>query len=199
MAKNRTSSTSYNLRSGYRRTYRRSLYNIDTANRLELTLVRWYIIQPPPAPHTDPLQLDPGALSSVLEAAGADCQWSTARLNSPPQGAREVAVAAGFLCKKCRLSFTREAAIGNHGCGQSPGGVRMVRLRAGCKNCEAVFESAQDYRRHVEAAHPEPALSPRLSVEMEDVVNQITALAAQALKPDPNANIFLPVPPATGQ
>ncbi|KAF6202622.1 hypothetical protein GE061_003021 [Apolygus lucorum] len=157
------------------------------------------------------LQLDPGSLSAVLEAAkeGGSAS-STVRLNVVPPGATEVTTVAGYLCKKCRLTFPREASVTGHGCGPSPGSVALLRVRAGCKLCDAVLDGPE-YRRHVDAAHseseappaptaPAPPLSPRLSVEMEDVVNQITALAAQTLKPgaDPNANVFdkFPVPSA---
>lgn len=212
------------------------------------------------------LQLDPGALSAVLDAA-KDPNCQSVRLNGVPAGAAELPQpAAGYLCKKCRYTFPSEQLVAGHGCGQSPGCLSLIRVRSGCRQCEQSFDTAVEFKRHVESVHPTatttnsstnttscglvgpvnqlaqlPAaaaavaavgtnsnhsnssynsnsgsnnitnsnksstgsntggsdlvapLSPRLSVEMEDVVNQITALAAQTLKPDPNANIF-PLP-----
>ncbi|BET03225.1 Hypothetical protein NTJ_16041 [Nesidiocoris tenuis] len=160
------------------------------------------------------LQLDPGSLAAVLEAAkekaNSGGQSAAVRLNSAPPGALELTSPVGHLCKKCRLTFGRESSLAAHGCGPCPGSVALLRVRAGCRRCEASFDSSAEYKRHVETAHgppeqgsdpPQPPISPRLSVEMEDVVNQITALAAQTLKPaDANANVFdkFPVPSAAG-
>ncbi|XP_054288919.1 uncharacterized protein LOC129004376 [Macrosteles quadrilineatus] len=148
--------------------------------------------------------LEPAALQNVLDGCSTSGQGTiNIRLNpGSVLGAVEVATEAGFVCKACRLVFSSEAATQGHqkSC-SSEGVLRLIRSRYSCTRCEGeVFDSVQSFQQHFESAHPaDPALapSPGLTHEMEDVVNQITALAAKAAAqspPDPNANIFCPPP-----
>ncbi|KAL1129342.1 hypothetical protein AAG570_013869 [Ranatra chinensis] len=144
---------------------------------------------------------DSGCLEAVLEAAGQP-STTVARVwaggGAPVrEGAREVPAELGVLCKKCRLVWPSEAALKAHQLrpgSDCRGHLRLIRLSHGCASCDAVLESAPELAKHREAEHPHD--SSRLSVEMEDVVNQITALAAKAAaESDSNANIFCPPPP----
>lgn len=150
------------------------------------------------------LQLEPEALQNVLDGCSTSGEGVTPiRLNpGSVLGAVETASEAGYVCKACRLAFSHESAVLSHQkiCG-SKGCLRLIRSRYSCTRCDTeVFQTIQDFQRHFETSHPsDPALapSPGLSHEMEDVVNQITALAAKAAAqspPDSNANIFCPPP-----
>ncbi|KAG8274279.1 hypothetical protein J6590_004302 [Homalodisca vitripennis] len=150
------------------------------------------------------LQLEPEALQNVLEGCSSSGEGtSNIRLNpGSVLGAVEAAVEAGYVCKACRLAFSSEAGVVGHqkNCG-GKGTLRLIRSKYNCTRCECEsFETIHDFQRHFESSHPsDPALapSPGLSHEMEDVVNQITALAAKAAAqspPDSNANIFCPPP-----
>ncbi|KAK3926401.1 Zinc finger protein 45 [Frankliniella fusca] len=163
------------------------------------------------------LGLEPAALQAVLEhsaqhAPGVSSVRVTAA-EEPPPHVRVVDAEAGFVCKKCRLAFSAEASLIGHQRACCPGqvgwAVRMIAARYECKVCPgAGFDKAQDARRHCESdGHrarapgapglslppPPPPDSPStaLSHEMEDVVNQIAALAAKAAQEgsaDSNAN-----------
>lgn len=150
------------------------------------------------------LQLEPEAIQNVLDGCNTSGEGTTnIRLNpGSVLGAEEAAVEAGYVCKGCRVVFASEQGVGNHqkACG-SKGVLRLIRSKYSCTRCESEpFQTIHDFQRHFENAHPsDPALapSPGLSHEMEDVVNQITALAAKAAAqspPDTNANIFCPPP-----
>lgn len=112
---------------------------------------------------------------------------------------REVDVEVCFVCKKCRVAFPGESPLLIHqrqcfgGNLESRGAFRIVQYGYECKYCGTErFKSFQDFRRHCESethlkstakvsssSLPPPSESP-LSHEMEDVVNQITLLAARA-------------------
>lgn len=171
---------------------------------------------PPPPPPVKPrmeqesgtpvlqLQLEPEALQNVLDGCSTSGEGTTnIRLNpGSVLGAVETSCEAGFVCKVCRLAFSHESAVDDHQkrCG-GKGALRLIRSKYTCTRCDLdTFQSVHEFQRHFESAHPaDPALapSPGLSHEMEDVVNQITALAAKAAAqspPDSNANIFCPPP-----
>nr|CAD7260522.1 unnamed protein product [Timema shepardi] len=166
------------------------------------------------------LHLPQAALQAVGEAATAGAPGvTTVRVSvdaaaSVPPLARDLDLEVGFVCKKCRLSFPGEAALLAHqrvACypgkaADARGAVRLVQPALECKVCGDRAGSAIDFRRHCDTdahlsrlqsvAMPPPAasVSPSagLSHEMEDVVNQITKLAAQnnpAAPTDSNANI----------
>lgn len=133
---------------------------------------------------------------------------------------RETDVEVCFVCKKCRLAFPGESPLLVHqrqcygGNQEGRGAFRIVQTGYECKSCNGDrFKNLLELRRHCDSeAHlkaklPPPAESP-LSHEMEDVVNQITLLAARAAQeaaPDPNSNTFerkgrfLPPPPDVAQ
>lgn len=98
----------------------------------------------------------------------------------------------GLVCKKCKLAFPEEPAIIEHlkssdcNCGV----VRLVQCDFLCKRCDARFPGVGEWRAHFAQSHR----APNLSDEMEDVVNQITALAAKAAAADSNANLFCAPP-----
>lgn len=158
------------------------------------------------------LGLEPHALQAVLEhSAPGVSSVRVAAAEEPPLHCRVVDAEAGFVCKKCRLAFSTEASLIAHQRACCPGqvgwAVRMLAARYECKVCPgAGFDKVQDMRRHCESdGHrarvpglslppPPPPDSPStaLSHEMEDVVNQIAALAAKAAQEgnaDSNANI----------
>lgn len=151
------------------------------------------------------LQLEPETYQNVLNVCSNPSDSVTVvRLNSgSATGALEGAVDVAYICKQCRLAYVNEMTVSNHQktC-KAQGVVRLTRTRYNCKNCDhESFDSVHDFQRHFDSQHlPEPALSPSagLSHEMEDVVNQITALAAKAAAQSPNsdsnANIFFPPP-----
>lgn len=174
------------------------------------------------------LGLEPAVLQAVLDQSAPGV--GTVRIaptEEPPLHCRLSDAEAGFVCKKCRLTFSSEASLIAHQRACCPGqvgwAVRLVAPRYECKVCPgAAFDRAQDARRHCESdvhrarvpgppgppgppglSLPPPAPLPpppppdspstALSHEMEDVVNQIAALAAKAAQEgtaDSNANIF---------
>lgn len=154
------------------------------------------------------LQLEADAVQSILEACASSGEGrTTIRLNpgSAGSGASESTCDVGYVCNKCHLAFANENALTVHqnNLCKTQGAVRLVRTRYHCSQCDSneTFDSVQEYQRHYDAQHqPDRALSPSsgLSHEMEDVVNQITALAAKAAQQnspsDSNANIFCPPP-----
>ncbi|KAK4876848.1 hypothetical protein RN001_009354 [Aquatica leii] len=137
---------------------------------------------------------------------------------------REIDVEVCFVCKKCRVAFPGESPLLIHqrqcfsGNLESRGAFRIVQFGYECKYCVGVerFKSFQDFRRHCESdihmktakvssSLPPPSESP-LSHEMEDVVNQITLLAARAAQEarpdtarvvDSNLNTFCQPPDPT--
>lgn len=117
---------------------------------------------------------------------------------------READVEICFVCKKCRVAFPGESPLLTHqrqcfgGNLEARGAFRVVQTGYECKLCGVPerFKSPQEFRRHWDLLHkvssglPPPSESP-LSHEMEDVVNQITLLAAKAAQeagPDVNSN-----------
>lgn len=140
---------------------------------------------------------------------------------------REVEVEAGFVCKKCRMAYQTEIGLLTHQrnicypgkLSESRGSVRLVTVTYECKLCSPSFVSrtASEFKRHCETevhvckvnqqrllkpGFPQPmpsSPSSGLTHEMENVVNQITALAAQAAQEssppssaqDSNANFTL--------
>lgn len=125
---------------------------------------------------------------------------------------RETDVEVCFVCKKCRLAFPGETPLLGHqrqcygGNQEGRGAFRIVQTGYECKACGSTerFKSVAELRRHCDselhlknAKLPPPAESP-LSHEMEDVVNQITLLAARAAQEaapdrgvlDSNSNTF---------
>ncbi|GJQ68413.1 hypothetical protein Trydic_g17001 [Trypoxylus dichotomus] len=132
--------------------------------------------------------------------------------------AREVDIEVCFVCKKCRTAFAGEAPLLTHqrhcysGNLESRGAFRIVQTGYDCKLCNGErFPTLQELKRHCEnenhpkfatgrvsSSQPPPSESP-LSHEMEDVVNQITLLAARAAQEtgtdqsrvlDSNSNTF---------
>ncbi|KAF5273219.1 hypothetical protein FQA39_LY07550 [Lamprigera yunnana] len=129
---------------------------------------------------------------------------------------REIDVEVCFVCKKCRIAFPGESPLLLHqrqcfsGNLERRGAFRIVQFGYECKYCCVErFKSFQEFRRHCESdihlktakvssSLPPPSESP-LSHEMEDVVNQITLLAARAAQEsrpdavrvmDSNSNTF---------
>lgn len=165
------------------------------------------------------LGLEPQVLQAVLDQSAPGV--SSVRINAPeepPMHCRVLDSEAGFVCKKCRLAFSAETSLIAHQRACCPGqvgwAVRLISARYECKVCVVFFDKAVDIRRHCDSdghrarvitmsAVPSPNLPPppppdspstALSHEMEDVVNQIAALAAKAAQegtstPDSNANI----------
>lgn len=109
---------------------------------------------------------------------------------------REVDIEVCFVCKKCRLAFPGESPLLVHqrqcygGNPENRGAFRVVQTGYECKGCNAErFKSLQELRKHCESdVHAARfkmaagAVESPLSHEMEDVVNQITLLAARAAK-----------------
>ena len=131
---------------------------------------------------------------------------------------READIEVCFVCKKCRVAFAAESPLLTHqrrcfaGDPENRGAFRVVQPGYECRSCDGQprFRSPQEFRGHCEdsdhrrpagqaatavavaGALPPPSESP-LSHEMEDVVNQITLLAARAAQEavsDPNAGGF---------
>ncbi|XP_045465033.1 zinc finger homeobox protein 4 isoform X2 [Harmonia axyridis] len=110
---------------------------------------------------------------------------------------REVDVEICFVCKKCRMAFAGESQLLIHqrqcysSNQENRGAFRIVQTGHECKTCNngEKYKTAVDFKRHLDGeAHLRcrgktgalpPPESP-LSHEMEDVVNQITLLAARA-------------------
>ncbi|KYB28326.1 hypothetical protein TcasGA2_TC032626 [Tribolium castaneum] len=167
----------------------------------------------------------PAPVLDQVAAGNSEPGVTSLKLPEPPQqqqkpsdvSIRETDVEVCFVCKKCRLAFPGESPLLVHqrqcygGNQEGRGAFRIVQTGYECKTCSGGdrFKSLLELRRHCDSeAHlkaklPPPPESP-LSHEMEDVVNQITLLAARAAQeaaPDPNANTFerkgrfLPPPP----
>lgn len=131
--------------------------------------------------------------------------------------AREVDIEVCFVCKKCRLAYPGESALLTHqrqcygGHQEGRGAFRIVQTGYECKSCgNERFKTLLELKKHCDTeTHlnttgnsgkmssllPSTAESP-LSHEMEDVVNQITLLAARAAQEssqqvvDSNSNTF---------
>lgn len=113
------------------------------------------------------------------------------------QQAKDVDLEVCFVCKKCRVAFSSESNLLTHqrqcfsGNLDNRGAYRLVQTGFECKLCpNEKFKTMQDFKKHLESethvgrtgksvVPPPPSESP-LSHEMEDVVNQITLLAARA-------------------
>lgn len=140
---------------------------------------------------------------------------------------REIETEAGFVCKKCRMAYQTEIGLLTHQrnicypgkLSESRGSVRLVTVSLECKFCSPPFvcPTAAEFKRHCESevhickVNQQRLLKPGFSQqmpsspslglthEMENVVNQITALAAQAAQEsspptsgqDSNANFTL--------
>ncbi|KAG5895248.1 hypothetical protein JTB14_036403 [Gonioctena quinquepunctata] len=136
---------------------------------------------------------------------------------------RDFDVEVCFVCKKCRLAFRGESSLLTHqrqcygGNQEHRGAFRIVQTGFECRSCgNERFKTFTELRMHCESeTHlksngcgnlvnntnrmvpflPPPSESP-LSHEMEDVVNQITLLAARAAQEcpqqvvDSNSNTF---------
>lgn len=134
---------------------------------------------------------------------------------------RELDVEVCFVCKKCRVAFPGESPLLVHqrqcfaGSLEHRGAFRIVQCGYECKSCGTDrYKSFAEFRRHCDSdvhlktakvsasSLPPPSESP-LSHEMEDVVNQITLLAARAAQEagplDTNSNNFCPPPPDPGK
>lgn len=105
---------------------------------------------------------------------------------------RDVDIELCFVCKKCRRAYPSDSPLIAHqrqcyGSNQqdSRGAFRIVQTGFECRQCNGgeKFKNLIELKRHLESeghsGGPPPSESP-LSHEMEDVVNQITLLAARA-------------------
>lgn len=121
------------------------------------------------------------------------------QIQNRDQYSREIEIEVCFVCKKCRVAFTTESNLLTHqrqcfgGNLDNRGTYRIVQNGYECKICpnENKFRTFIEYKKHTEHEQhymkisgeknnpPPPSESP-LSHEMEDVVNQITMLAARA-------------------
>lgn len=124
----------------------------------------------------------------------------------------------GHVCAKCQLAFPDNGGLAAHQqqlC-RTTGSVALAHPAYGCRSCGVgangetnTYGTVLALRAHIEAAHHYAAAAvtarqqqpPNLSDEMEDVVNQITALAAAKAvgrspsprdhpSSDSNANLF---------
>lgn len=145
------------------------------------------------------LQLPATTLEQIRHIA-ADPGASTLRLPPPatefPPGSRESDFDLCYVCKHCKVAFPSAAPLQAHqarscyaGREASRGVIRVVQPALECRTCPGErFRTAADFRRHADTdahlrntAHALPPAAPEpLSHEMEDVVNQITLLAARA-------------------
>lgn len=133
--------------------------------------------------------------------------------NSP---AREIDLEVCFVCKRCRVAFAGESPLLVHqrqcysGNMEGRGAFRIVQIGYECKSCNGErFKTFQEYKKHCETDVHSLKLSNKVGVlpppesplshEMEDVVNQITLLAARAAQEsvpegvrvlDTNSNAF---------
>lgn len=161
------------------------------------------------------LQLPATTLEQIRHIA-ADPGASTLRLPpaapEPPAGARELDFDLCYVCKHCKVAFPSPGPLQLHqaracyaGREAARGVIRVVQPALECRACPGErFRSGAEFRRHAEgephlrSAAPPPPAEP-LTHEMEDVVNQITLLAARAAQAqdapkDPNANFCVPGP-----
>ncbi|CAH2039754.1 unnamed protein product, partial [Iphiclides podalirius] len=163
------------------------------------------------------LQLPATTLEQIRHIA-ADPGASTLRLpppaSEPPAGARELDFDLCYVCKHCKVAFPSPAPLHAHqarscyaGREGARGLIRVVQPALECRTCAGErFRTAAEFRRHAEGeAHarrlppPAPPQPEPLTHEMEDVVNQITLLAARAAQDstapkDPNVNFCAPGP-----
>lgn len=121
----------------------------------------------------------------------------------------------GHACAKCQLAFPDNGGLAAHQqreC-RTTGAVALAHPAYGCRSCGVgangetnTYGTVHALRAHIETAHRHAAgrrqlqPPPNLSDEMEDVVNQITALAAAKAvgrspsprdpNSDSNANLF---------
>lgn len=122
------------------------------------------------------LGLETAEVAAALRE-GAD-DWVAIGATAP--GAREV-TQEFWICRSCRKAFGSAGGASSHGCSDSDSPLRVRRLLNGCSRCDAAFPSEDVLRSHWENCHGESTdRAPDLSVQMDEVVNQITALAAQA-------------------
>ncbi|CAG9793774.1 unnamed protein product [Diatraea saccharalis] len=158
------------------------------------------------------LQLPATTLEQIRHIA-ADPGASMLRLpppaNEPPAGARELDFDLCYVCKHCKVAFPSPAPLQAHqarscyaGRESARGVIRVVQPALECRTCPGErFRTALEFRRHAETdthrGTVPPAPPPELTHEMEDVVNQITLLAARAAQEtpkDPSANFCAPSP-----
>lgn len=108
---------------------------------------------------------------------------------------RDAELEVCFVCKKCKIAFTTDANLLSHqrqcfhGNMELRGAYRIVQNGIECKFCpNEKFKNAIEFKKHAETdlhvkciknGPPAPSESPLIH-EMEDVVNQITLLAARA-------------------
>ncbi|XP_060535830.1 zinc finger homeobox protein 3 isoform X2 [Cylas formicarius] len=117
---------------------------------------------------------------------------------------RDVDIEVCFVCKKCRLAFPTDSPLLAHqrqcygADQQSRGAFRVVQTGYECRACNThdKFKTLIELRNHLEVHQRTPPAESPLSHEMEDVVNQITLLAARAAQETPqqgldgNSNAF---------
>lgn len=165
------------------------------------------------------LQLPATTLEQIRHIA-ADPGASTLRLPPPateaPPGARELDFDLCYVCKHCKVAFPSPAPLQTHqthscyaGREASRGVIRVVQPALECRICPGErFRTALEFRRHADTEphlrnmmpQQPPVVPPEtLTHEMEDVVNQITLLAARAAQEsaspkDSNANFCAPGP-----
>ncbi|XP_046968860.1 uncharacterized protein LOC124536373 [Vanessa cardui] len=181
---------------------------------------------PQPQPQPQGLIVETGNGASVLQLPAttleqirhiaADPGASTLRLPPPatelPVGARESDFDLCYVCKHCKVAFPSAAPLQTHqarscyaGREALRGVIRVVQPALECRVCPGErFRTAADFRRHADtdshlrrtAPSSQPAVPEPLSHEMEDVVNQITLLAARAAQDaspkDPNVTFCAP-------
>lgn len=125
------------------------------------------------------------------------------------QSIKEIDMELCFVCKKCRMAFPNDQPLLVHqrqcyGPSQeSRGAFRIVQTGFECRQCNngVRYKTLMDLKGHLDSqehqqiiARPPQSESP-LSHEMENVVNQITMLAARAAQERPveldnNSNAF---------
>ncbi|KAK9876787.1 hypothetical protein WA026_015025 [Henosepilachna vigintioctopunctata] len=117
----------------------------------------------------------------------------------PELSSCEVDIEVCFVCKRCRMAFPGESQLLIHQrqCyftnQENRGAFRIVQTAYECKTCNNIekFKNALEFRKHLDSeTHQKnrnklgivlpPTTESPLSHEMEDVVNQITLLAARA-------------------
>lgn len=159
----------------------------------------------------------PGTSLEQVRHIAADPGLSTLRLPRAPPApptSRDVDQEICFICKHCKVAFVTDHALLAHqrqtcysGREQERGVIRVVQTVLECKTCPGgdKFKTLQDFRKHTETdghimninvnqntqgVQKPPGLPPPespLSHEMEDVVNQITLLAARAAQESPSS------------
>ncbi|XP_068618694.1 uncharacterized protein [Battus philenor] len=164
------------------------------------------------------LQLPATTLEQIRHIA-ADPGASTLRLppaaSEPPAGARELDFDLCYVCKHCKVAFPSAAPLQVHqarscyaGREAARGLIRVVQPALECRACPGErFRTPAEFRRHADTESHVRRLAPQssqppsepLTHEMEDVVNQITLLAARAAQDataskEPNVNFCAPGP-----